>query len=127
MAISNKSVISYHIYDGSVKGDNFTDFIKELIVVCGKEKTLLMDNATIHRTKDFTTYVEQNKLNVLYNNPYNPQTNPIEMIFSPVKNNIKSNKTSTISSIRKSIDTYIKNVKEETLTKMFNKAFSKSQ
>ena len=50
-----------------------------------------MNNATIHKTKKFIEYCKEDKVNILYNVPYNPESNPIEMIFCPIKKFIKSN------------------------------------
>lgn len=121
MAISNKQVMLYIIHENSINGQKYLDFIKELIKEYGKKYTLLMDNATIHKTKKFRDYIEHKKIDVLYNIPYNPETNPIEMLFSPIKNNVKLHNTKTIINIEQSIDNYIENINETTLTKMFEK------
>jgi len=42
--------------------------------------------------------------------PYNPETNPIEMIFGPIKNYIRSNNMKLIAAIKYSIDDYIQNM-----------------
>ena len=81
-----------------------------------------MDNASIHKTKIFNEYAKLNNVNILYYIPYNPETNPIEMIFCPIEKYIKSNNTKSIELIKYSIDNYIKNITKITLTKMFNKA-----
>ena len=60
---------------------------------------------------------------MLYSVPYNPASNPIEMIFSPLKAYIKSNDTRSLIAIERSIDDYIGTVSEFTLKKMFTKAF----
>ena len=83
-----------------------------------------MDNASIHKTKIFKEYAKNNNLNILYNIPCNPETNPVEMIFSPVKNHVRSNKTESIMAIERSIDDYVKKISKITLTKMFRKALS---
>lgn len=124
MAISNRNVIHYVIYEKSINGVKYLNFIKDIINEYGNEYTLLMDNATIHKTKIFKEYSKNEKIDILYNIPYNPETNPIEMIFCPVKKYIKSNNTRSIIAIEKSIRNYIKNISEVTLKKMFNKAFS---
>jgi transposase len=124
MAISNKEVMLYIIYEKSINGEKYINFIKELIEKYGKKYTLLMDNSSIHKTKKFRDYTESEKLNILYNIPYNPETNPIEMLFCPIKKNIKNHNTKTIINIEKSIDAYIENISGTVLTKMFDKALS---
>ena len=122
MAISNKEIMLYAIYEKSVNGENYINFIKELIEKYGNGYTLLMDNAAIHKTKKFQDYSKHENINILYNIPYNPETNPIKMLFCPIKKNIKLNDTSTIINIEKSIENYIFNINETVLIKMFNKS-----
>lgn len=52
-----------------------------------------------------------------------PETNPIEMLFCPIKKNIRLHDTKNITNIERSIDIYINNINSETLTKIFNKSF----
>lgn len=122
MAISNKKVISYVLHEKSINGEKYLDFIKKIVDEHGNKNTLLMDNATIHKTKIFTEYCKEANVNVLYNIPYNPESNPIEMIFCPIKKFIKSNNTKSITAINDSIDDYIKNISKDSLKKMFNKS-----
>ena len=122
MAISNKKIISYVIYEKSINGEQFLDFIKKIKNLCKHDTTLLMDNATIHKTKKFKKYCDEKKINILYNIPYNPESNPIEMIFCPLKRFIKSKNTKSVSIITKSIEQYVQTVKSKTLKAMFDKA-----
>ena len=85
-----------------------------------------MDNATIHKTKKFIEYCKEDKVNILYNVPYNPESNPIEIIFCPVKKFIKSNNTKSMLAINDSINCYMNSVNKKTLKKMFNKALQKN-
>jgi DDE superfamily endonuclease len=86
--------------------------------VYGNRYTILMDNATIHKTKIFKEYVEKNEISIVYNIPYNP----IEMIFSPLKRYTKNHKTNSFESINNSVINYINNINKKSLKKMFRKA-----
>ena len=48
-----------------------------------------MDNASIHKSKVFKDYF-MNSHSVMYNAPYSPQLNPIELAFSIIKRDIKA-------------------------------------
>jgi len=122
MAISNSQVILYGLYEKSVNGTIFMNFVKEIISKYGNYYTLLMDNAVIHKTKLFNAYAKKRSINILYNIPYNPQTNPIEMIFHPIKNHVRKNDTNNIDFIEDSIDEYISTIKEDTLKGMFDRS-----
>jgi len=118
-----KKIVSYVIHESSINSDKYMEFIKSIMYMPKYNKyTLLMDNASINKTKTFIKYTSDNNLSVLYNISYNPETNPIEMLFSPLKNHIRSNKTNTLGNIKKSIDEYIVTTNGEHLEKLFTKA-----
>ena len=121
---SKNKISGSKMYKNNINGEIYLNFIKKIINEYGNYYTLLMDNAPIHKTKKFTNYCNKNEVNVLYNIPYNPESNPIEMIFNPIKKFIKSNNTKYINTINDSINKYIKNINKETLIKMFNKSLS---
>ena len=88
LGITNKKIIHTVIIKGSSKKDNFVEFIKGLIKKLDKNKTyyLLLDNASIHRSNVFKQLIEDHKnINIIYNVPYMPEYNPIEMVFSKIK------------------------------------------
>lgn len=76
--ISNKRIISSYLIKGSATKESFNKFMKTLPT----NKIYLMDNARIHHNKDLKIKVG-NK--IIYNVPYSPETNPIEMLFSELK------------------------------------------
>ena len=49
-----------------------------------------MDNARTHHSVIFKQFIEDNKLNIIYNVPYRPEFNPIEKVFSKIKFLIRS-------------------------------------
>jgi len=48
-----------------------------------------MDNASFHRSKKVSAYLEEAGISPIYNIPYRPQYNPIERVWSIVKNRYK--------------------------------------
>jgi len=62
MAISNSQVILYGLYEKSVNGTIFMNFVKEIISKYGNYYMLLMDNAVIHKTKLFNAYAKKGQL-----------------------------------------------------------------
>lgn len=120
--ISNKKIIKYKLYKGTIDVPKLLDFMKDLII---PENThILLDNAKIHRSKLFKSYTDDNNINLLFNVPYNPETNPIEMVFSKVKNIVKSRDNSTEDKITKSVVIANKSVIKKDLTNFYKKSFS---
>src|SRR5665647_3684568 len=91
-AISNKKIIHLKIIRGSANAETFRLFLDETI---GKLNNainykFLLDNARIHHSHIVRNYINtKNNINLVFNIPYTPETNPIENIFSVAKNNIK--------------------------------------
>jgi len=128
-AISNSKVISYKLINGSSNATHFTDFIKSIPNL--SSKILFMDNARIHHSKIFKTYVIDNNLNVIYNIPYAPELNPIEIIFSQLKAHVKRfqnnfNFNSLKNNITNSLEHIAPNILSNSFTFSFNKILHKT-
>jgi len=92
-AINNKGIICTKIINNSANGEDFIEFINQVInkLPIGREKQyLLMDNARIHHYKKFKDNIkEKPNIELLYNVPYSPEYNPIEYVFNEAKQIIK--------------------------------------
>ena len=76
----SKDSIKYKIIKGSVNSDIYLDFInsnKEYL----KNINLVQDNVRIHHSKKVKEFCKDNNINLIYNPPYSPEFNPIELIF----------------------------------------------
>lgn len=120
--VSNKKVIAYQIIEKSVDTHKFIDFFKDNLDKF-KGKHILMDNASFHRSKDFTNYAKENKLNIIYNVPYRPEWNPIEGAFSKVKKIVRENTTFEKDELKKVIEKSLKSLTSNNLKNFFKNSF----
>jgi len=101
-AISNKKVIKIKLIKGSANGEDFLDFIqKDLSNITNSY--LFLDNARIHHYKKLKQYMTTSSNKLIYNVPYSPELNPIEMVFSKTKNIVRlkhNNNTKLIRNIQ---------------------------
>ena len=84
----SKDTLKYQIIKGSVNSDIYLKFItdnKDLF----KNRNLVQDNARIHHSKKVKKYCLENNINMIYNPPYTPEFNPIELIFNKLKTEFK--------------------------------------
>ena len=51
-----------------------------------KNKNIIMDNVSFHHSKIIKNYINSKNWNIIYTPPYSPNFNPIENIFSKIKN-----------------------------------------
>lgn len=89
-AISNKKILLNKIIKGSANAVIFVNFIKELIELIEPTNIILLDNARIHHSNLLKEYMKTKTNKFIYNVPYSPEYNPIEKVFSMVKNTLKN-------------------------------------
>ena len=111
--ISNKKIVSKMLIKGSAKKEDFNNFMGGL----PKNKIYLMDNARIHHNKDLKLLFKDK---IVYNVPYSPETNPIEMFFSELKSNLRKE----LSINEKTINKCINKCNNKNLNKYFNHSLS---
>ena len=121
VASSNEKIISYKICKKGVKTDFFIDFMNELKQLdVDNKKYYLLDNARVHKTKKFNSYLENNEMNLVYNAPYHSETNPIENIFSMFRNDLNRNDNETEQELKNSIEKFIKIDNKDKFKNIFN-------
>jgi transposase InsO family protein len=84
MAIHQSGGLNYNLQDCSVKGTDFAEFLETLPFSSGT--SLLLDNASIHRTHAVREVARERGFRLLFLPPYSPEFNPIELTFGLVKN-----------------------------------------
>ena len=107
MAMSDLGILGFVLFDGSCKSIDFIGFLynfiqKDLNHLENKHITFFMDNASIHKSKLFKNNFAKSH-SVLYNAPYSPQFNPIELAFSIIKRDVKEKNPQNLKSLISSI------------------------
>jgi transposase len=87
VAIDNYGKSHHILIEGPVASDAFKEFIQQLPWPCGS--TILMDNVSFHKTQCVRDVALLRGFNVIYTPPYSPDCNPIENIFSVLKNSYR--------------------------------------
>ena len=125
-ATGYKNIINYKIVKNSADKMIFLKFIKQLIRKLDKNKKyyIIMDNCRIHHSKIFKEYMKKyNNIEIIYNVPYSPESNPIEKVFSELKKYIKDD-TSDKLEINKLIIGAINNIKNKNIKQYFIKSLN---
>lgn len=123
MAISNKAVVGYKIYQTNINQDIFHDFLNDILLPKINNKYILMDNVGFHKTNKIMNLINNTSNKSLFIPPYSPQYNSIENVFSLIKNNFKKdfNNENIINRIINSINlldtTKFNNIYESCLRK----------
>jgi transposase len=120
-AISIEKIEYIEIHNKPINSNIFESFLKKLFEKCNKPN-LLMDNVSFHKTRKIKDLTLANDKNIIFNVPYNPDTNPIENVFSIAKNYVRSCLDNHINLITNITDSFTK-IKQTDLINIYNKAF----
>ncbi len=121
VASTNEKILLVKMCKKGVKTDFFIDFMKELKQLdVDNKRYYLLDNARVHKTKKLNKYLEENKMKLVYNAPYHSETNPIENIFSMLRNNLNRNPNETFEELTKSIEIFVKIDNKDKFKNIFN-------
>ena len=80
----------WYPFDGAVNGERFLDYISRLLVpTLAEGDIVIMDNVRFHHRAEVREVIEEAGAKVIFLPPYSPELNPIEEVFSLVKNAIR--------------------------------------
>jgi transposase len=100
-AITNDELLDTKIFKGGCNSILFKDFLESLELP--EYSVIIMDNASIHRSKNITNYCNSKNINILYTPPYSPWFNGIEYCFSIIKRYYYKNQNIVIQDTFKSL------------------------
>ena len=79
------------VVDGAINGDVFEAFVEHVLVPKLRPgDVVVMDNLSSHKRAHTRKLIESTGAELVFLPPYSPDLNPIEMIFSKVKNLLRS-------------------------------------
>ena len=79
------------LFNSTINSEIFNAYMKELIALYrldNENVVFVMDNATIHKN-DIVQLAETHGCKVLFNAPYSPECNPIELVFGIWKTRVR--------------------------------------
>ena len=80
----------YAMQHDSVDQEDFRDYLATLIRSnAGKKLAVFLDNLAVHHTDLVTDFCKEKDVRLIFNVTYSPDFNPIEQVFSVVKNHYK--------------------------------------
>lgn len=79
------------VVDGAVNGDVFEAFVEQVLVPQLKPgDVVVLDNLSSHKRACIRQRIEAHQAQLLYLPPYSPDLNPIEMVFSKIKQTLRT-------------------------------------
>jgi transposase len=88
------------VVDGALTGDLFVQYVRqELAPQLRSGDILVLDNLPTHKLAGVREAVAARDATVLYLPPYSPDFNPIEQVFSKLKNELRRREHRTIAEL----------------------------
>lgn len=125
LAIKNNCVLAHTITNNSSNAVKFETFLKTTLLPKIKNETILMDNVRFHHSKNVINCILENGNKILYNVPYNPDTNPVENCFSLMKKYVSKIQPTTENQLSSAINKSLKILCPKKLNNMFGNSFNK--
>jgi transposase len=110
-AIKYGKIVGIRLYPELNKGIGAKElciFIDDFITGKYNGNTIILDNASFHRSKLVKDKIYMSKNKLLHSIPYHPETNPIEEFFSQLKHYIKLESPQSYNEIAKTISKIVK-------------------
>jgi transposase len=121
-AIKHTEILVTKTLAGSIKGDDFGEFIKtDLAPRLQAGEVVVMDNLNSHHRADITQVMESVGASVVYLPVYSPEFNPIEMMWSQIKSFVRKFRTRTLEALTKVIEVATSLIHAEFLNHWFTK------
>ena len=125
-AISNKKVIDFTVVKKGFKTESYLKFVNKLSSKNHDNRySYFMDNASIHRSKKTKECYKKNNMHIIFNAPYHSECNPIENVFSILRNKINRSQNKTYEDIINILRDFRTEIKEETLNNICNSSMKK--
>jgi transposase len=111
----HKNILSPMCYQGTCTKALFETWVEEVLVPELKPgQTVILDNATFHKSEKVRHLIEAAGCALLYLPPYSPDFNPIEHFWANLKRFINSN-IASFSSLQDAIDHAFKHLSFQTI------------
>jgi transposase len=96
------------VVDGTVNGDVFEAFVRNVLnPVLQPGDIVVMDNLSSHKRESIRTLIESRQAELRYLPPYSPDFNPIEMVFSKIKQRLRGLAARTREALWKSMQSVL--------------------
>ncbi len=113
-ALRHDRIVAPLVLDGPMNGEAFVSWVEQFLVPDLKPGDIvIMDNLPAHKVAGVAAAIEAAGAERLFLPPYSPDLNPIEMMFSKLKNLIRKGAWRTQEALWKGIGETIDQISQE--------------
>jgi transposase len=124
MAVTTRGVLRYAVQDKAFNKNAFITFFKSIMDAKPINCTyVLMDNIAFHHSKEIAEIATMYGVHILFTPPYSPRFNPIEMVFSLLKREYRTQRYDG-TQFRCAVETSLRTIRDRYTS--FDAQFAKS-
>jgi transposase len=113
-ALSHSGLVAELCFEGTLNTHIFNDFTENFLAPkCQPGQVVILDNASPHNPDDIREILTPKGVQVLFLPPYSPELNPIELIWSQIKNFLHKNTAKTTESLYQTLFRAIETITPE--------------
>ncbi len=102
--VTSSEVIAPMVVTGSIDILAFKAYINEFLSpYLGENTIIIMDNYSVHRNVEVIKLIENTNAKVVFLPPYSPELNPVELVWSKLKQYLKSKNAQSEKGLFRSI------------------------
>ena len=129
-AISYFGKTSLYLYEENFDADIYINFLKEAMLemkeFSGEENVVMqMDNARYHWTNQVLQFYQKNNIKVIDWPPYSPDLNPIENLWSIMKDKLKGKKFISMRSLKSKLIKLWENIDEDLVKRLCESIYNR--
>lgn len=107
--LHNGKFIAPFMFQGHCNLEVFECYLEKILVpILQKGMTLIIDNASFHKSSKIKELIERASAKILYLPPYSPDFNPIEHYWHKIKNAIRKVRRNTEISLENTMENILK-------------------
>src|SRR5262245_12687351 len=98
--LRHEGIIAPFVIDGPIDGASFLDYVvKVLVPELKPDDIVVLDNLSSHKSEAVKAAIEAAGATLMFLPPYSPDLNPIELMFSKLKNLLRKAAERTIEAL----------------------------
>lgn len=121
---SAKDVINYTWFKHATNTQTFVDFLR-LSLIGYSGYFLILDNVSFHKSKRVKHVLKDLGITPVFIDPYSPEQNPIEEVFSAIKNKLRSYSPNTDKGFERSLRRSVISLSKKSFRKYFMRSLKK--
>jgi len=121
--LRHNKIVAPMVFEGPMTAQMFLAYVEQCLApTLGRGDTVMMDNVNVHKGAGIREAIEGARAALRYLPPYSPELNPIEMVFSPVKEFLRKAAERTVPRLRRAIRCFLPRITAQECANCFRHA-----